>query len=442
MYKKVRNTKMNIYRVYYILLLIFVFNSASFGQEALSLSDAINKAVQNNYDVKIIKRDQKITDINNSWGAAGRYPSFNFELASNNQSNYNDAADYTLSSNSATLSMNWVLFDGFSIYINKRRLDYLSSISEGNTAILIENTIQNVIKAYYLSLLEKEKLTVMKELMDLSKDRYDYTLTKKDIGSSVTYDVLLAKTAWLEDKSNFLYQEVQYKNSIRDLNYLLGNDDEKEYNLTDKFKSELKNYEIADLLNKMLKNNRSLKNQYIYQSLLEKETSLAKSQYLPSVTLRSGATITDSRRNTDGTGVTKSKSKNLYANLSLSLSLFDGGAKKRAVEIAKIEEDIKQIEIDEMKNSLSIELKNIFGLYNVRKELLRVADENLEAAKLNMQISGDKFRTGVINSFNYRDVQLIYLNSSINRLNAIFNLIDTHTALIRITGGIISEYEN
>ena len=296
-----------------ILLLIIFVNLTANAQEELSLSDAINRAVENNYEVKIIKHDEKIADIRNSWGAAGRYPSISFDISSNNQSNYNDAADFTSSSNSATLSMNWLLFDGFAIYINKQRLEYLSSLSKGNTVVLIENTIQNVIRAYYTSLLEKEKLAVMKELMDLSKDRYDYAQAKKDIGSSVTYDVLLAKNAWLEDKSGFLYQQVRYRNSIRDLNYLMGIEDEKEYTLIDKFESELKIYEIDDLLSKMLKNNRSLKNQYIFQNLLKKETSLAKSQYLPSVTLRSGGTITDTRRNTDGTGVTKSKSKNLYS---------------------------------------------------------------------------------------------------------------------------------
>ena len=60
--------------------------------------------------------------------------------------------------------------------------------------------------------------------------------------------------------------------------------------------------------------------------------------------------------------------------------------------------------------------------------------------KLNQQISEEKFRAGTINSFNYRDVQLIYLNASIDRLQAIYDLIDTDTELTRITGGIITEY--
>ena len=102
--------------------------------------------------------------------------------------------------------------------------------------------------------------------------------------------------------------------------------------------------------------------------------------------------------------------------------------------------DFNSVIYDIECDNLNIQLEKLFDLYNVRKDLYNVAQENLEAANLNMQISRDKFRAGTINSFNYRDVQLIYLNASFNRLNTIYNLIDANTALMKITGGIISEY--
>ena len=73
----------------------------------------------------------------------------------------------------------------------------------------------------------------------------------------------------------------------------------------------------------------------------------------------------------------------------------------------------------------------------MRLELLNVTNENLEAAELNMSISEDKYRSGVINSFNYRDIQLIYLNVSYQRLQAVYNLIASKAGLTRITGGFL-----
>ena len=80
---------------------------------------------------------------------------------------------------------------------------------------------------------------------------------------------------------------------------------------------------------------------------------------------------------------------------------------------------------------------NLFDYYGVRVELLKVANENIEAAQLNLSISEDKYKSGVINSFNYRDVQLIYLNAAVRRLRAIYNLINSKTQLTRITGGFL-----
>jgi outer membrane protein TolC len=70
-----------------------------------------------------------------------------------------------------------------------------------------------------------------------------------------------------------------------------------------------------------------------------------------------------------------------------------------------------------------------------------VADVSLETAQLNLDLSTERFKNGTINSFNFRDVQIQFINSEFNRLEAVYNLIDSHSELLRITGGIISEFE-
>ncbi len=121
----------------------------------------------------------------------------------------------------------------------------------------------------------------------------------------------------------------------------------------------------------------------------------------------------------------------------VSYDIYSAGVRKRAVEVARINEQVAQVEISQMEHALTNELLNLFDYYEVRVELLNVADESLEAALLNLSISEDKYRTGVINSFNYRDIQLIYLNAALRRLRAIYNLIDSKTQLTRITGGFL-----
>jgi len=431
---------MKLIRFFLINISIICLSVNAFGQENLSLSDAITKALENNYNIRIIQRNEEIAETNNTWGAAGRYPTLSFGLAANNRADFNEDSDVTSNSVSPDLTLNWLLFDGFSVRIRKQKLEALSGLSQGNTAVLVEQTIQSIILAYYVALLEKEKLGVLQEVMDLSRDRYDYVMTGKEIGSAVTYDVLQAKNSWLEDKAGFMLQEVTYTNTFRDLNYLMGVTEDVSYNLSDDFTAELKEYDVNILRDKMLSNNKTLKNQYINEMLRQKEIELAKSLYYPSLSLRSGVGAATTRTKIEGLSATTKNSGDIFANLTLSFSLFDGGARKRAVKIARIQEEAGQIETAEMKHSLENQIVKLYDLYAVRKNILNVAEENIEAARLNVQISEDKFRAGTINSFNYRDVQLIYLNAALGRLQAIYNLIDTDNALLRITGGIITEY--
>ena len=93
-----------------------------------------------------------------------------------------------------------------------------------------------------------------------------------------------------------------------------------------------------------------------------------------------------------------------------------------------------------MQYELNNQLSNIYEFYLVRKELLNVANENLAAAALNLQISKEKFESGAINSFNFRDVQNLYMDAAQRKLEAIYNFIDIHTSLLRLTGTIVQEY--
>ena len=109
------------------------------------------------------------------------------------------------------------------------------------------------------------------------------------------------------------------------------------------------------------------------------------------------------------------------------------------MEIARINEEIVNIETEQMKHSITNLLMNELDAYNVRKVMLDVANESIEAAELNLSIAEEKLNSGAINSFNYRDIQMIYLNSALNRISAIYNLIAANTVLTRLTGGFVKE---
>ena len=419
-----------------LLLFLWLGMHASLAaQESLSLSKALETALSNNYGITISRADLEIAEINNNWGNAGRYPVIGFD-ASDNLSH--ELLDQTTSNRvSAGIGLNWILFDGFRVDITKTRLENLEELTSGRLAVNVENTVEDIILGYYYVLLQQEQLNVLKTVMDLSDDRYQYELRHKALGGSVTYDVLQAQNVFLTDKANFMSQEVAIRNSIRNLNFMMGVEPEQIWTFEELFEADTSRYVLADLLSKMKSDNRSLKNQYTNLMLQENETALRQADYYPSISLGAGIDYSHNWSRSAGNAALTNQGLSPYGQVRLSFDIYNAGVRRRAVEIARINEEVAKVEIDQMEHALTNQLLNLYDYYEVRIALLHVASENMEAAELNMSISEEKYRTGVINSFNYRDVQLLYLNAAFRRLQAVYNLIEYRTQLTRITGGFL-----
>jgi outer membrane protein TolC len=429
-----------------LLLLFHGFNLKA--QQPLTLEDAILKGLENNFQIRISEQEYNISRLNNTQGAAGRWPSINVGINSINR--YDNTPSFDTSSmsyirgdqytNSLTpnVELRWLLFDGFFVSMNKQKLDLLEQYSLGFSTIVVENTLQAIILGYYYALLEQERLKVLKGVKDLSGDRYDYEMLRKDIGTSVTFEVLQAKNSFYSDSTNYLLQELNVRNAFLRLNLLLGEPPEVQFMLVDSFMVNTRHYDLNELMKKMLDNNTNLKNQYVNQEILKKNIGIAKSDLWPSLSMRAGADFTqgwyDWEKNEANTYL-----YDYYGNFTLSFNLFNGGNTRRAIQTAKINEQIGTLEILQLEQTLANLLVNQYELFSIRKQLLEVADVNLESAKLNLEIASEKYKNGTINSFNFRDVQLIFLNASSRKLNAIYDLIDSQTELLRLSGGILSQ---
>jgi outer membrane protein len=424
------------------MLAVMLLTAGFAAAETLSLGDAVVTALDNNYSISVVRLAEDVAAARNTWGAAGRYPTVSASLTAGGRMSDNDDGDSSNESLTPSVTLTWVLFNGFAIRTSKERLDTLEGLSRGNTAVLVEQTVEAVMLAYYRVLLERESLAVLSDVRDLSQDRYEKEEMRRELGSAVTFDVLQAQNAWLADKADYLRQEVTLRNAVRDLSYIMGEEDDagvSDWTFSDPFEPPSDGFDADVLRSRMIAGNRTLKNQYLQIALLDHEIELARSGYFPQLSLRGGTEAPFTRRKLEGFDPDTGSNRDLYGSLTLSFNLFDGGARKRALTIAQIERGTGDVRTIDMVHCLDNELAKLVDLYAVRRELLSVADENLAASRLNMELAEERFRAGTINSFNYRDVQLIYLNASFGRLRAISGLIETHTALLRITGGIIDQ---
>lgn len=436
-----------MYKSIIIIISIFGILIPCFSQEDLSIEDAIRLGIAQNFDIIIANKNIDISKNNNTWGQAGRYPTIdlNFQQGNNISDQSNNPTAFikkAIRSHSlqSGLTLNWTLFNGFKVLANKEKLELLEEQSEGNASVIVENTIQSIILSYYTSKLQLEKISLLKSILKLSEDKYKHQKIKQEMGVAVTIDILQYKSAYLTDSSSLVSQELAYKNSIRNLNLLMGNSIDKTWNLTSKLNTDMPIYDEKELVNKMESNSNNLKNQYINLELSKKELKLAKANLYPVLSFNASVQNTNSsfflgNLSQNGSNV------NYFGNFTLSFRLFNGGNIRRAIRNLDIQQEITNINLDKTKFQLNQELKIHLENYNTRITILDINKKAFEVSKQNLEIAELRENKGVINSFDLRDVEMNYLRTGVALFESMYSIIDSKTSLTKLTGGILNLQE-
>ena len=433
-----------------LIIIAFLSSFSALGQDSLSLKKAIEIGLQKNFDIQLTQKNVAINQIMNSWGEAGSLPQININVGQNNsisdqRNNPISFAPYLFQSNdvSGNLALNWTIFNGFGIKANKNKLEQLQIQSENTATLAIENTIHGIILSYYQAKMQKEQLNLIFNLIQLSKEKYDQQLLKSNLGVGVKFELLQYENNLLADSSSFYLQELAFRNSIRNLNLLMGAEIEKEWILSSEIKPELNDKDFNTLKNEMLANNTNIKNQFLNISLNQQDISIAKSSFYPNVNLNAGTNTSTGKLKTNDANApfpgASSRNLNYYANFTLNFRLFDGGKVRRAIKALEIQNEVNQTQLEQMQQQLILELSNTFALYQTRKKIFELNKKAFIASKENLEIARFKEKTGLINSFNFRDIEMNYLSSGVNLYQSSFDLLESNATLLKLTGKIIQD---
>jgi len=431
-----------------IISILFFFPLVFFSQDSLSLSKAIEIGLEKNYDIRLTLKNVEINKIFNNWGEAGRLPQVNINAGQNNsisdqRNNPISFAPYLFLSNdvSGGLAMNWTIFNGFAVRANKTKLEQLELQSENTATLAIENTIHGIILAYYQAKMQKEQLTLLNNVMTLSKEKYKQQQVKSDLGIGVKFDLLQFEGNLYTDSSNKILQNLAQRNAVRNLNLIMGEDVDKEWDLTSEIKPDLNIKDLSTLKKEMLSNNTNIKNQYINIALTQQDISLAKSQFFPVVSFNSGLNSSVGVLNTNDVNspISNAQSKNLnyYGNFTLNFKLYDGGKVRRGIKALELQNEVDQLRTSQMTDQLNFELTNVYELYLTRLQIFELTKKAFFVSKDNMDIAKLKEESGLINSFNFRDIQMAYLSAGVALYQASYDLLESNATLLKMTGKII-----
>ena len=340
-------------KTFYFLPILLLLSTGSIGQQELSLSQAIETGLQNNYQIQISEARADISANNNDWAVAGRYPTINLTLNSNNS--YRDLSNpgsVLRTSNTINTGLtpgveaNWTIFNGHRVRYTKEQLEVQNQLSGGDIKIAVENSIQSIIQAYYNALVQQEQLDVVQEVLVLSRDRVEYQELRKEFGQASTFDILQTQDAYLNDSTNFILQANTFQTAIRNLNLSMGVEElNTSYRLSDTLTYNVPDYQIEDLRQQMQASNNQLQNQFINRELAALNTKVQEASLLPTVQVRSGLTYDVALSTGEQQFSFEMAPRELpkvgaktftgFINFSASYPIFDAGVRRKRIENAK-----------------------------------------------------------------------------------------------------------
>lgn len=433
-------------KIPFSLFLVFILSQA-YCQTNLTAKDAVFLALENNYKIQIAEKQTEIAAKNNTWSEAGLFPTVTLSIANNNtiQDNTNNPFTFTpgviLSQSLApTLSANWNIFSGFAVKISKERLEQLEQQSNGNAVVIIESTIQDVLKAYYAAQLQKERMNLYGLLKEYSRKRANYYDLKDKYAKTNSLELMQFKNQYLTDSTNYLLQEISYKNAMRNLILIINPTEETTDvsfpTLTDSLSLSIPVIDESQALSDMISNNQNLKNQYIALELQKSATEYQRSFLYPTLSFQAGVTPSYSwlRDLNNDNFKFETQVVSYYGNLNLRYTIFNNWKAKRAVEVSKIQEEIVNLNTESMEKTLSVSLTNLIEMYQVRTQLVSMSETNLSYATKAWELAQAKFDLGVLSSIELSVFQNNYQNTLIQHYENLHNRIDTYLEVYKMTG--------
>jgi Outer membrane protein len=431
-----------------ILTILFLFCCVNmFSQQTIDLQTCIEKGLENNFSIKIVRNNQKISDNNLSIGNAGMLPSVNLNASysgtNNNVEQYpaDGSATITNDINNSGMdigvSLNWTIFDGFKMFADYDKLKELQQMGELNTRLAVENFVADISAEYYNFVRQSIGLDNLKSAVRLSKERLRIVEARYNIGSMSRLDLQQARVDFNSDSSRFIrQQEVVFSSRVR-LNKLMAVEDiEQKQMPADSSISFDALLQKDDLWNNVLQNNTLLLLSEKDKSINIKNLQAAQSKNYPYVRISAGYGYASNKY-----GLSTYRQQNTLGmnyGVTLGFNIFDGFNRVREQRNAKLQIENSEIEKMNLRQSLQSDFADIWNSYRNNMELVTLEQENLNSATENYDIAIERYKLGDLSGIELREAQNSLLEAGERLVQAQYNTKLCEISLMQISGKVYS----
>lgn len=414
--------------------------STSTNPQLLTIEDAIRAGLDRNFGIVIARNEAEIASLNRNWGAAGFTPDLNLSagvsggrddvtITENGDTRPNERT--LISSSNLDASLSWTIFDGLKMFTTYNKLVEFENLGNIRARIQIENTVSDIISAYYNIIRIEKRLTVLQNTVELSQERFRIADTKRQIGSGSEYEFLLAQTDLNSDKTAVIREEVLLNDAKIRLLTLLNMNPTTPFTVT----SEIN---LADIINfdTVFEGMNTSNSQLMAAGIQHRIATLERQEVLrgrmPRVSLNAGYNINN--RETDNVVVRMTETEGLRYGVTVSVPIFDGFNMNRKLQAAKIYERNADLQLQDMNSRLYGLAVAEYQNYVSSREVVRIEQENLELVIQTVEIAMERFYQGTISSLELRETQRNLINTETRLITAQYEAKISETELMRLMG--------
>ena len=421
-----------------------IFVNELFAQEKISLSQAVEIGLKNNYSIQVANNQKDISIKNKEAAVSVMLPKLD-ATASYNKTTVDTRQVFvtgvtqernkanTVQQN-AGLQLSWVLFDGLKMFASYERVKELESMGEVNAKAMVQGVLADIVINYYAIVAAQEQLKVSQDALAVSKKRVDIAESKNQVGAGSTLDLLNAKVDYNSDLSALIRQQESLKNLKIRLNELLILPITSDIELTDTIPT-LKKINSTDLYQKLLAQNPSLLLAKSQQRIAELNVREVSADRYPTLRLNSGYNY--SNQNAEAGFFTENRSQGLNYGVTASVNIFNGLLQSKKEKIAKLNAQSASINYESAKLTLDANWNSLLNSYENNLQLLVLEKENQVVAKKNIDISIEKYKLGGISSLQLREAQKAYIESNARYINALYQYKLAETSLLELSSSIL-----
>ena len=411
--------------------------------DLLVLEEAIRIGLEHNFSIRIARNQAEIAGNNRSIGNAGFLPLLSTTASrsrriedsktsfSGNSIPDRDVDNAETTTTNASASLNWTIFDGLGMFTTYEKLTELEQLGEIRARLTIENSIAQIITAYFNIVRQQKILDVLQSTLEISEQRIRIAETKRDLGSGSEYDLLQARADYNADRAAVIRQEVFVNDAMVLLNELLGRDIDQNFMVSNEIPVN-RNLDYQQIVSTALANNLELAVARTDQRVSELELREIEAERYPELDLNLGYGY---NLNESGAGfVELNRSKGFNYGITARIPLFDGFDVNRRLQNARIELRNQELGIEEQRQQVRADLNAEFNGYQNYLRLVRLEEENLIYAQQSLEIALERFKLGTINSIELREAQRTLIDAESRLIQARYQAKAAETELLRLMG--------